>query len=59
MHESRPQGLELPTTEDKDETVKIFKNTKYVYVFILGHLDMSYMQHIFLNIPYLFALNQS
>uniref|UniRef100_A0A673LYC5 Tetratricopeptide repeat protein 7B-like n=1 Tax=Sinocyclocheilus rhinocerous TaxID=307959 RepID=A0A673LYC5_9TELE len=32
-----PQGLELPTPEDKDETVKKCKNTKNVYASILGH----------------------
>ncbi len=58
MQDSGPQGLELPSPEDKDETVKKYKNTIYVYALILGHLDMSYMQHI-LNVPYLFASNQS
>ncbi len=58
MQDSGPQGLELPTSEDKDETDKKVKNTKNVYASILGHLDMSYMQHI-LNNPYLFALNKS
>ncbi len=43
---------------EKDETVKKLKNTKHVYASILGHLDMSYMQHI-LNIPYLFESNKS
>ncbi len=47
MQDSRPQGLELPTPEDIDETVKKCKSKKNVYASILGYLDMSYMQHIF------------
>ncbi len=51
MQDSGPQGLELPTPEDKDGTVKKCKKIKDVYVSILRHLDMSYMQHI-LNNPH-------
>ncbi len=47
------QGLELPTN-----SYKKIKYKKNVYASILGHLDMSYMQHI-MNIPYLFASNKS
>ncbi len=49
MQDTGPQGLELPTPEDKDETAKKIKNTKNVYASILGHLDMSYMQHVLNN----------
>ncbi len=58
MQDSGPQGLELPTPEDKDETVKKKKNTKNVYASILGHLDMSYMQTNMEYAKYV-ALNKS
>ncbi len=57
MQEIGCQGVELPTTENEDETVQKFKNTRNVCAWICVHLDMSYMQHI-LNTTYLFASNK-
>ncbi len=50
------KGWYCPPLRIKMWQLKNVKMQKNVYASILGHLDMSYMQHI-LNIPYWFASN--